>query len=504
MRRNVILATILAAGLMGCGSFRDMFSAHADVAAEAGGRQLSAERLATIMRAGKGTRLTRETADLVANAWVDYSLVAQAAATGRLPDDSATIAEVVWPEIAELKGMHWHDTLMARRDRVSDASVDSLYNTDVRLLQHILFTIRPNTDSGQRAATIKQAEATLGRIRAGANFGALATALSGDPGSKVDSGYLPPSPKGRFVVPFDSAGWLLKPGQVSGLVHTPFGVHILRYPTLAEARSRLRQYLARTAGARLDSIYMDSLALRKKLQVAKDAPAAIRAALEDPAAAGKSTKKLVSYSGGAVTVKDMTRWVRALPSQYLAQIRQADDATLTRFARLIAQNVLLLNEADSAGIELSPDEWAQIRTAFEGHLDSLKRAIGLDSSDARAADANASERQAAVGLKVERYFDQLVDGKTRLRPIPSALSTILRERLPYRIYDAGLASALELATAANAKADSAGGGQGPMQRAPGPPPIPGMQPSSPAPGASSGAPGSAAPRSAPPEGAKKP
>jgi hypothetical protein len=249
---------------------------------------------------------------------------------------------------------------------------------------------------------------------------------------------------------------------------------------------------------------MDSLALRKKLQVAKDAPAAIRAALEDPAAAGKSTKKLVSYSGGAVTVKDMTRWVRALPSQYLAQIRQADDATLTRFARLIAQNVLLLNEADSAGIELSPDEWAQIRTAFEGHLDSLKRAIGLDSSDARAADANASERQAAVGLKVERYFDQLVDGKTRLRPIPSALSTILRERLPYRIYDAGLASALELAAAANAKADSAGGGQGPMQRAPGPPPIPGMQPSSPAPGASSGGPGSAAPRSAPPEGAKKP
>jgi hypothetical protein len=496
MRRNVMLVAVLAAGLAGCSSFRDLFSAHADLAAEAGSRQLSAARLAKIMQAGKGVRLTSETAQFVTNAWVDYSLLGQAAATGKLPRDSATIVEAVWPEIAELKGSHWHDTLLARRGQVSDRAVDSLYNsTDVRLLQHILFTVRPNSEPAQKAAAMKQAQGTLDRLKKGADFGVLASQLSGDPGSKADSGYLPPGPKGRFVVSFDSAAWLLQPGQTSGLVQTAFGVHILRRPTLEQARSRMRQFLGRTAGARLDSIYMDSLALRHKLTVAKDAPAAIRAALQDPGASRDAGKELASYTGGKVTVQTLTRWVRALPPQYVSQIGQADDAVLNRFAKLIGQNILLLSEADSAGITLTPEEWQQVRGSYEAHLDSLTRAIGIDSTDATVANASPSEKQEAVGLKVERYFDQLIDGKTRLRPIPSALSTLLRERLPYRIYDAGVANALELAQAAKAKTDSASPA-GPMQRAPGGPPIPGMQPM---PG---GPPQGAAPGTTPPGAAQ--
>ena len=37
-----------------------------------------------------------------------------------------------------------------------------------------------------------------------ADFGQLASQLSEDPGSKADSGFLPPGPKGRFVASFDS------------------------------------------------------------------------------------------------------------------------------------------------------------------------------------------------------------------------------------------------------------------------------------------------------------
>ena len=66
MRRNVILAAVLATGLLGCNSFRDLFSAHADVAAEASGQELPAKRLAQIMSsAGKGVKIDRETANAV-------------------------------------------------------------------------------------------------------------------------------------------------------------------------------------------------------------------------------------------------------------------------------------------------------------------------------------------------------------------------------------------------------------------------------------------------------
>jgi hypothetical protein len=501
MRRNTILVTFLALGLGGCGSFRDLFSAHADVAAEASGQQLSTDRLAQIMGAGgKGVRLNRETADFVTNAWVDYSLLGQAAASGKLPEDSASIAEAVWPEISELKGTHWHDTLMTRRSKVSDAAVDSLYNTtDVRLLQHILFSIRPNTEPAQKAATVKKAETALAQIRKGADFGALASQLSEDPGSKADSGYLPPTPKGRFVASFDSAGWTLQPGQVSGLVESPFGMHILKRPTLAEARSRMREFLVGRAGARLDSLYMDSLAQNSKISVAKDAPSAIRGALEDPEGSRGSRTVLVRYKGGTLTVKDLIRWVRALPPQYSTQLRQADDSMLTRFSRLLTQNVLLLRQADSAKITITPEEWQSLRGRYQNQLDSLKADMGIDSADATAS-AGLAEKEKAVALKVDRYFDRLIAGKARIRPIPSALSTLLRDRLPYAIHDAGVARALEIATLQKARADSAAP-KGAMQRAPGPPPVPGMQP---APGAAPAAPAPAPAAPTPPPTGKQP
>jgi hypothetical protein len=475
MRRNAILAAVLAAGLLGCGNFRQLFSAHADVAAEAAGQELPAERLAQIMiGGGKNVRLSRETAEFIANTWVDYSLLGQAVAQGRLPNDSASIAEAVWPELSELKGTHWHDTLMARRSSIPDGAVDSVYNTtDVRLLQHILFGVRPNTEAGQRAATRKKAEATLAQIRHGADFGGLAATLSEDPGSKADSGYLPAGPKGRFVQSFDSAGWTLRPGEVSGLVETAFGYHILKRPALAEARPRMREYLVSRAGVRLDSLYMDSLARGHKLEVVKDAPAAIRTALQAPDEARHSGKTLVRYQGGSLATQDLMRWVRALPPQYLAQLRNADDSTLDRFARLVAQNVLLLREADSAGIRVSPAEWSSLRERYESQVDSLKAEMGL-SGDVTDSSVALPEREKVAALKVERYFDQLIAGKARLRPLPSALAGLLRDRLDYSIHEAGVDRAFELASAEKSKDSTAA--PGPLQRAPGPPPVPGAPP----------------------------
>ena len=87
----------------------------------------------------------------------------------------------------------------------------------------------------------------------------------------MDRGFLPPSPKGKFVTAFDSAGWALAPGAMSGVVETPFGYHIIKRPDQDAARERLTAYLAQSAGTRLDSIYMDSLALTKQIKVARGA-----------------------------------------------------------------------------------------------------------------------------------------------------------------------------------------------------------------------------------------
>jgi hypothetical protein len=475
--RRPVLALLLLSGvaLTGCSNFRDLFSAHADVAAEAGSLELSTERLVEMVTAvtkGQSQRVTRETADFLTDTWVDYALFSQAVALDRLPVDSASVVEAVWPELAELKGTHFHDTLMARRAAVSESATDSLYlQPDVRLLQHILFGAR-NVPPPVKEATRKKAEATLVRIRKGADFGTLAAELSEDPGSKSDSGYLPPGPRGRFVASFDSAGWALKPCQTSGVVETPFGFHLIRRPALPEVRERFDDYLLERAGAAVDSTFMDSLAAAGDIKIDPSAAATMRSALSATEESRRSSRAITTYKGGEMTVQEFLRWVRALPPQYFQQLKSADDSTLIRFARVLTQNTLLLREADSAGIRPSELEWESLRRRYLAQLDTLKTEMGLAGGDVADTTVAASERQKVAGLKMEQYFDQLIGGQARLRPLPSALASLLRERLPFRVNQAGVGRAVDMAKEAKAKADSAGG-PSPVQRAPGGPPIPG-------------------------------
>lgn len=478
-RFAILLFLLCPAALIGCDNVRDLFSAHADVAAQVGDQQLTPERLGEILSGAKGMRPNREAADYVSNVWVDYSLFAQAAAEGKLPLDSAGVAEVVWPEMAELQGSHWHDTLMARRSNIPPHAADSLYKgNDVRLLQHILFRVEPKAAPEVRNTARRKAEGTLTRLKRGADFGDVAAKLSEDPGSRQDRGFLPPSPKGKFVPAFDSAAWLLAPGGTSGVVETPFGYHIIKRPTQESVQDRLTAYLAQTAGTRLDSIYMDSLAIIRKIKVVRGAPAIIRAAGQDPDAARRSNKTLVNYKGGELTVGEFMRWVQALPPQYVAQLKQADDSNLTQFARILAQNVLLLEQADSAKIRISPEEWQALQSRYRAHLDTLRNEMGVDDASLGDSSTAGAERKKVAAMKVEQYFDRLVEGKTRLRPLPSALATVLRERFSYRVHSAGINRAVELAEAERKKDSTATAAAGGLQRAPGPPPVPGVAPDS--------------------------
>jgi hypothetical protein len=224
---------------------------------------------------------------------------------------------------------------------------------------------------------------------------------------------------------------------------------------------------------------LDSLAKTKDIKVASGAAAAMRAAGENPDEARKSKKTLTTFKGGELTVGEFMRWVRALPPQYASQLKQADDTMLTQFAKILTQNVLLLQQADSAKITVTSEEWKGLEEHYRGQLDSLRTEMGLDTAGLWDSTTSKADRDKVAAEKVEQYFDRLVSGKSRLRPLPSALASLLRDRSTYRIYEAGLNRAVELAEAARAKTDTTKRA-GPMQPAPGPAPIPGM--GQPAPG----------------------
>lgn len=482
MRRVWLMAGLVF--LAGCDS--SLFQAHADVAATAEGQKLPSERLAAIMSNTKGMRFTPEAAELVANIWVDFTLFSQAIAAGELPEDSTAIANAMWAQIAEIRGSRWFDSLVALHSDFGPESADSLYDADtLRVFQHILFRVEPNSEPPVRAEARRNADEALAQVRSGDDFGALATRLSADPASARDSGYLPPSPQGAFVTAFDSAGWRLSEGEVSGIVETPFGYHIIKRPGKSEVQGRLIEFQLGSLVGRLDSLHRDSLSTATGLEVSGDAPALVRSSIDDPDGAAESSRDLASWEGGEFTQSDLLRWISALPPQSLSQIQSAPDEQLANFTRLLAENELLLQEAEDAGIGLTPLEWQTMEQGYRAEIDTLKQMLGLgyDVSDSTLAP---DERAKVAALKLDQYFDGVMKGTSQVRKMPASLSLMLRAEGDWDISRAGLAHALDLAQPA-ASPDSAGpAAPGPgMRPAPGQPPIGPGTDSTPAPVTSS-------------------
>lgn len=73
-----------------------------------------------------------------------------------------------------------------------------------------------------------KAEKILDSVKAGGSFDELAKRNSDDSLSAIQGGALGKSKKGSFVKEFEDAAFLLKPGEVSGIVESEFGYHIIK------------------------------------------------------------------------------------------------------------------------------------------------------------------------------------------------------------------------------------------------------------------------------------
>jgi peptidyl-prolyl cis-trans isomerase C len=94
--------------------------------------------------------------------------------------------------------------------------------------RHILIKVDPSASVEDKKKAKERADGLLRKIRTGEDFSRLATEFSDDPGSKARGGDLGFFGKGKMVKPFDEAAFKLKPGEVSEVVETPFGYHLIK------------------------------------------------------------------------------------------------------------------------------------------------------------------------------------------------------------------------------------------------------------------------------------
>lgn len=113
--------------------------------------------------------------------------------------------------------------------KVYEANPARYQEPERRRASHILIQAPEGSEGGVKAAAKAKAEQVLAEVRKHpGKFADLARQYSQDPGSSQNGGDLGAFTRDMMVKPFADAVWSMKPGEISGLVESPFGFHIIR------------------------------------------------------------------------------------------------------------------------------------------------------------------------------------------------------------------------------------------------------------------------------------
>jgi len=176
-------------------------------------------------------------------------------------DKNTTLFQV--PETVKAEYVVFNADAVEKQVSVSDAEVADAYNKnkarfltpEKRSASHVLINAKADAKPADDAAAKAKAQAILDELRKNpADFARIAKAQSQDPGSAELGGDLGTVEKGVFVKPVEDAIYSLKEGEMSGLVRSEFGYHIIKVTkvvpavqkSLDEARAEITAELKKT------------------------------------------------------------------------------------------------------------------------------------------------------------------------------------------------------------------------------------------------------------------
>lgn len=155
-------------------------------------------------------------------------------------------------EIAERMLVETLQARKVREIRISRREVEEYYHAnqdslpalkEAVNLSHILFTIEAG-EQAQRAARAR-IDSLLHLLRSGHDFASLAKKFSEDPGSAAKGGELGFIQRGDFIKEFEEVAFALKANEISDVVRTQFGFHIIQLLERRGEKINVRHILIR-------------------------------------------------------------------------------------------------------------------------------------------------------------------------------------------------------------------------------------------------------------------
>jgi len=456
MNRNIALAAVAAFSISACSGLKDALSAHTDWVARAADTELSVTKLATMLGKSRAP-VRKDIAKSIANVWVDYQLLGAAAAHNDSLADTKEIDEVMWPALANLKARKWYEVVSKSWAGVEDtvAAKQQWDNGQILAASHILLMTQ-GMNPAQKAEVKKRADAIRSRLTA-RNFDSTAAATSQDQQSARQGGSLGIFPRGAMVPEFEKALLALQPGQISPVIETQYGYHIIRRPTYDQIRTQLLQATKGKTVAAAESTYLAKLEQAGKIEVKKGAATTVRALGNDPDAYRHDNTVLATSTAGKFTTARLVGWLETLPPQarVLDQIKQSPDSLLVQLVRNFVKNELVLKQADSAGIKVDSAELNQLHASFLNAVHADWAQLGITPQSLADSAKSEADREKLVARRIDDYFTRMVQEEAPFVSVPTPLSNVLRSKYKYSFNDAGVDRAVQEAARIRSSADSA-------------------------------------------------
>ena len=184
----------------------------------------------------------------------------------------------------QMAAMKLVEVAVAPSVNVGDADIEAFYKQNPDRFQepeavhasHILIRVAEGADPAARQQARTEAQNVLASAKKkGADFSALAKQYSQDQQSAVNGGDLGFVARGQTVPAFEEAAFGLKPGQLSGVVESPFGFHVIkaserraaRTVPLAEVKERVGQFLKQQQIQEKTNAFVGQLKAKGKIEI---------------------------------------------------------------------------------------------------------------------------------------------------------------------------------------------------------------------------------------------